>query len=77
MDAGTVVIPSDALARIRARQATITQYQLVLADLQLGLRFELLSLGINIDDGEWELDLERGIVTHREVGDADAVDPAN
>lgn len=71
-----LLIPPEALTRLRIRQALLVQLQLQLQDAQDGIRAEVAALGIDLDDGEWELDLDRGIVTRKETSDADAVDQA-
>ncbi len=61
----TVHVPPAVMRGIQARQAIIDQYQHVADSLKSELAgFITKQLGVNLEDGDWRLNTEQGILEH-------------
>ena len=66
---GTVILSYEDRAFIKEHKALIDHYRTVAAALQASLVNRLRAgYGVDIDREDWELDIERGILTRRTIG---------
>ena len=72
MGVGTVILSYEDRAFIKEHKALIDHYRTVAAALQASLVNRLRArYGVDIDREDWELDIERGILTRRTDRDTD------